>query len=70
MRRVFSYTSFNARHRPIHPAGANFFLRRLLAGAALQVLQTRLAHLRLLALRLADDESAAADVLGLIKLLF
>jgi hypothetical protein len=43
-------------------------IQSLLARPALRVLQLRLAHLHLLALRLADDKRAAADVLGFIQL--
>jgi hypothetical protein len=43
--------------------------RRLLSGAALYVLQPRLAHFDLFALWLADDKSAAAEVFGLIEIL-
>jgi hypothetical protein len=60
------------------PAGARFIQRPLFifwgdylfAGAALQILQTSLAQLRLLALRLADDERTAANVFGFVKLIF
>ena len=42
-------------------------LAGLLARAALRVLQLRLPHLDLLAFGLADDESAAAQILGFIQ---
>ena len=41
----------------------------LLAGSAFHVLQVRLASLRLVALRLADNERAAAQILCLVKLI-
>jgi hypothetical protein len=46
-------------------AGCNW--NALFAGSASDILQIRLALLGFLALRLADDESTAADILCLIK---
>ena len=40
----------------------------LLAGAAADVLKSRLAHLVLFALGLADREGAAAEIFGFIEL--
>jgi hypothetical protein len=40
---------------------------QLLAGAAFDVFEPRLAHFHLLALGLADREGAAAEVFGFVK---
>ncbi len=44
--------------------------RQLLAAAAREVLQARLAQFRLLALGLRNDECATTQVFGLVNLLF
>jgi hypothetical protein len=49
------------------PAVFNVYEIALLARAALDVFQIRLAHFGLLALGFADDEGAATNIFGLIK---